>query len=250
MLFREVSINQALRDGRGTASRCCCYLSPSGRYSVYIIRGEVPESEPGETHFYNYYFIVSDFILETTADYFSTCGPFKRFHRFYYLNDDVGVLVDFSRNNGNITQNVIEFSHAERKVTCEYARIWNFNVDDMLYDADSTRMICSTALMKDRHITYLPLLGEKDDVPLIFVRVVPANPFHSCDSDIIPMLEINEKDAYRNGIPMDNGDTIEESDLCTDTRCYPLINDTSLHFIVRLRTVCHSFDSKAYHSKE
>lgn len=90
---------------------------------------------------------------------------------------------------------------------------------------------------------YLPLLGEKDDIPMIFARIVPANPFHSCNF-IIPMLEINEQDAYRRGIQMDDGEMFHESDLCTDTKCYPLINNTSLHFIVRLQAVCYAFYPK------
>lgn len=77
----------------------------------------------------------------------------QRFHRFYYLNDSVGILVDFSRNNGNITQNVIQFSHVNYTVTCEYACIWDFNVDDMLYETDNTRMICTTALMTDKDVS-------------------------------------------------------------------------------------------------
>ncbi|VDK81480.1 unnamed protein product [Litomosoides sigmodontis] len=235
MLFRILSPNKLIRNDRNVGSRCCCFLSPSGRYGVYISRTEVLNSQPNETHFYNYFFIVSDFILDTTTEYVSTCSPFKRFHRFYYLNDDVGVLVDFSRNNGNITQNVIQFSHIEHTVTCEYARLWSFHVDDMLYETDNTRMICTTALMKDGAISYLPLLGEKDNISMIFARLVPANPFHSCDF-VIPTLEISEREAYQRGIRMDDGELLRESDLCTDTKCYPLINGTSLYFIVRLRT--------------
>lgn len=71
----------------------------------------------------------------------------QRFHRFYFLDDSVGVLVDFSRNNGIATQNVIHFSHKNGTVTCEHARIWKFNVDDMLYETDNTHMIRTTALM-------------------------------------------------------------------------------------------------------
>ncbi|CAG9529783.1 unnamed protein product [Cercopithifilaria johnstoni] len=238
MLFRELSPNQLIRNGRSATSKCCCFLSPSGRYGVYISRTEVFESQPIETHFYNYIFIISDFILDTTTEYVSTCGPFKRFHRFYYLNDTVGVLVDFSRNNGNITQNVIQFSHVNHTVTCEYARIWNFHVDDMLYETDNNRMICTTALMKNKDISYLPLLGEKDNISMIFVRLVPANPFYSCDF-VIPMLEISEQDAYQRGIQTDDGGLLQELNLCTDTRCYPLINETSLYFIVQLRTEPH-----------
>lgn len=83
----------------------------------------------------------------------------------------------------------------------------------------------------------------------IFVRLVPANPFDSCNF-IIPMLEISEQDVYRSGIQTDDGEILRESDLCTDTRCYPLINETSLYFVVRLRTVYYltdSFNSKTYH---
>ncbi|VBB31346.1 unnamed protein product [Acanthocheilonema viteae] len=235
MLFRELLPNQSARNGLNAASRCCCFLSPSGRYGVYICRTEVFESQPIETHFYNYFFIVSDFILDITTEYISTCGPFKRFHRFYYLNDTVGILVDFSRNNGNVAQNVIQFSHVNHTVTCEYARIWNFDVDDMLYETDNTRMICTTTLMEDGNMTYLPLLGEKDNISMIFARLVPANPFHSSNF-AIPMLEISEQDAYQRGIQTDDGEMLRETDLCTDTRCYPLINKTSLYFIVRLRT--------------
>ncbi|EFO21344.1 hypothetical protein LOAG_07145, partial [Loa loa] len=240
MLFRELSPTQLMRNDRSVASKCCCFLSPSGRYGVYISRVEVFETRPIETHFYNYNFIVSDFILDTTTEYISTCGPFKRFHRFYYLNDNIGILVDFSRNNGNITQNVIQFSHINHTVTCEYGRIWNFNVDDMLYETDNTRMICTTALMKDKNISYLPLLGEKDRISKIFVRLVPANPFNTSNF-IIPMLEIseleiNEQDAFQYGIQTEDGEILRESNLCTDTNCYPLINGTSLYFIVQLRT--------------
>lgn len=78
---------------------------------------------------------------------------------------------------------------------------------------------------------------------MIFARLVPANPFHSCDF-LIPTLEISEREAYQRGIRMDDGEMLHESDLCTDTKCYPLINGTSLYFIVRLRTVCYSFYSE------
>ncbi|VDO81524.1 unnamed protein product [Onchocerca flexuosa] len=77
----------------------------------------------------------------------------QRFHRFYFLNDTIGILVDFSRNNGNVTQNVIQFSHVNHSVTCEHARIWNFNVDDMLYESDTTNIIGTTALMNDKNIS-------------------------------------------------------------------------------------------------
>ncbi|KAM3718197.1 Target of rapamycin [Dirofilaria immitis] len=208
-----------------------CFLSPSARYGVYITRTEVPDFRPLETHFYNYHFTVSDFILDTAIEYTSTCGPFKRFHRFYFLNDIIGILVDFSRNNGNVTQNVIQFSHVNHSVTCKHARIWNFNVDDMLYETDITNMVGTTALMKYKNITYLPLLGERDYTSKIYARLVPANPFHSCNF-IIPMLIINDKDAYRRIIQTDN----VESNLCTDTRCYPFINETSLYFIIQYRS--------------
>lgn len=54
-----------------------CFLSPTARYGVYISRTEVPTFRPLETHFYDYHFTVSDFILDTVTEYESTCGPFK-----------------------------------------------------------------------------------------------------------------------------------------------------------------------------
>uniref|UniRef100_A0AAF5PYK4 Uncharacterized protein n=1 Tax=Wuchereria bancrofti TaxID=6293 RepID=A0AAF5PYK4_WUCBA len=235
MLFRELSTNYSMRNDRNVASKCCCFVSPSGRYVASISRIEVFDSRPIETHFYNYNFIIFDFILDTTIEYNSTCGPFKRFHRFYFLNDTTGILVDFSRNNGTITQNIIQFSHVNHTVTCEYGRIWNFDVDDMLYETDDTHLICTTELMKYKNITYLPLLGEKDYLSEIFVRLIPANPFHS-NNFTIPMLEINEQNAFKNKIQMNDGEILQATNLCTDTFCYPLINETSLYFIVRLRT--------------
>uniref|UniRef100_A0A915PY17 Uncharacterized protein n=1 Tax=Setaria digitata TaxID=48799 RepID=A0A915PY17_9BILA len=231
-----------LRDLRLSSSGCAsskndeieiyCFLTPSARYGVYITRTEVSNFRPLETHFYNYHFTVSDFILDTVIEYTSTCSPFKRFHRFYFLNDTTGILVDFSRNNGNVTQNVIHFSHVDHTVTCEYARIWNFTLDDMLYETDNTYMIGITALMKYNDNKYLPLLGEKDGISNIFARLVPANPFYSYDF-IIPMLTINTKDVYQCINDSDDNDLLRELDLSIDTRCYPFINETCLYFIIQ-----------------
>ncbi|VDM96179.1 unnamed protein product [Thelazia callipaeda] len=214
-----------------------CFLSPSSRYGVHIIRSDVPDFRPLETHFYYYHFIVYDFILDTVTEYTSTCGPLKRFHRFYFLNDTTGILVDFSRNNGSVTQNVIQFSHVNQSVTCEYACVWDFNVDDMLYETDNTRLIASTALMEYNNITHLPLLGEKDHYTDIFARFVPANPFqfytHFCEK----MIKINNEEICQQALQTSDCELLRESRGSIDNRFYPIINGTSLYFIMRIETV-------------
>lgn len=63
------------------------------------------------------------------------------------LNDDIGVLLDFSRRNGVVSQNLLYFDHVKAEVHCEFSRNWRFNVDEMLSGTDGTYVTGSSQLL-------------------------------------------------------------------------------------------------------
>ncbi|VDK32821.1 unnamed protein product [Gongylonema pulchrum] len=77
-------MHDVFRTKSGEEIEIYCFLSPSGRYGVYITRSEVPAFRPLETHFYCYHFTVCDFIHDTVIEYDSACGPLKVSFSFYF----------------------------------------------------------------------------------------------------------------------------------------------------------------------
>uniref|UniRef100_A0A183EV87 FERM domain-containing protein n=1 Tax=Gongylonema pulchrum TaxID=637853 RepID=A0A183EV87_9BILA len=80
----------------------------------------------------------------------------------------------------------------------------------------------------------LPLLGEKDLAYKIYVRMVPANPFHCCDRRISALLAISEKYIYQCAMRITDDQDFDEliCPLRINTNCYPLINRTCLYFVL------------------
>ncbi|KAK6022028.1 hypothetical protein OSTOST_12287 [Ostertagia ostertagi] len=79
------------------------------------------EDEP-ETHHFLFRFFVLDILEKTWYPYTVNTGPFKRFYSFYWLSDSTGVLLDFSKREGSVRQNLLHFDHAKKIVSCNIIR--------------------------------------------------------------------------------------------------------------------------------
>uniref|UniRef100_A0A7I4YLR0 DUF295 domain-containing protein n=1 Tax=Haemonchus contortus TaxID=6289 RepID=A0A7I4YLR0_HAECO len=113
--------------------------TPSGRYAVDFDYKEIPqlEDEP-DTHHFLFRFFVLDILEKTWCPYIGNTGPFKRFYSFYWLSDEFGVLLDFSKREGSVRQNLLYYEHDKKVVSCTVIRNIEFDVDYMCYSRDFT----------------------------------------------------------------------------------------------------------------
>uniref|UniRef100_A0A0M3HTV1 Mab-21 domain-containing protein n=1 Tax=Ascaris lumbricoides TaxID=6252 RepID=A0A0M3HTV1_ASCLU len=217
-----------------------CRISASGRFSVEISRSEINQTRPIQSHYYNYFFTVTDLLLDTKSTYRSLCGPFKRYHRLYFLTDRAAILVDFSRNNSAVTQNLLLFDHENQSVDCELARVWCFDVDDMLFRTDDTLIPITSGLLQCCHRAYLPLLGQRDGTKqTIMARMVPANPFEGIEENV-PLITFSMDElwhiAQKQRLRLANTDPLNQlpwTRISLDDTHYPLIYKSSLIFLFR-----------------
>ncbi|EYB91603.1 hypothetical protein Y032_0204g1892 [Ancylostoma ceylanicum] len=97
--------------------------SPSGRYAVdFDYKEIVQRDEEPETHHFLFRFFVLDVLMKEWCPYIVNTGPFKRFYSFYWLNDNSAVLLDFTKRDSSVRQNVLNFDHVKKLVTCDLVR--------------------------------------------------------------------------------------------------------------------------------
>uniref|UniRef100_A0A914ZWQ1 Reverse transcriptase domain-containing protein n=1 Tax=Parascaris univalens TaxID=6257 RepID=A0A914ZWQ1_PARUN len=217
-----------------------CRISASGRFSVEISRSEINQTRPIQSHYYNCFFTVTDLLLDTKFTYRSLCGPFKRYHRLYFLTDRAAILVDFSRNNSTVTQNLLLFDHENQSVDCELARVWCFDVDDMLFRTDDTLIPITSGLLQCCHRAYLPLLGQRDESKqIVMARMVPANPFEGTEENV-PLITFSMDELFHiaqtQRLRLANTDPLNQlpwTKVSLDDAHYPLIYKSSLFFLFR-----------------
>lgn len=147
--------------------------SPSGRYAVDFDYKEINqlEDEP-DTHYYFFRFFVLDIFEKSWCPYTVNTGPFKRIYSYYWLSDRSAVLLDYSKREGSVRQNLLCFDHDEKAVSCNIIRNHDFNVESMCYSRDFTaqKLILPQG-------EFLLLCGYRHFEDGVFFRLVPYYPY-------------------------------------------------------------------------
>ncbi|CAJ0602500.1 unnamed protein product [Cylicocyclus nassatus] len=146
--------------------------SPSGRYAIdFDYKEIVQQEEEPETHYFLFRFFVLDLIEKNWCPYTVKTGPFRRFYSFYWLSDSHAVLLDFTKRDSSVRQNVLVLDHVNKTVTCSFARNIEFDVDYMCYSKDLTaqRLIHAKGEL-------LLLCGFRNPAEGLMCRLVPYSP--------------------------------------------------------------------------
>ncbi|VDO25218.1 unnamed protein product [Heligmosomoides polygyrus] len=102
----------------------------------------------------------------------------QRIYSYYWLSDRSAVLLDYSKREGSVRQNLLCFDHDEKAVSCNiirhvhHFRNHDFNVESMCYSRDFTaqKLILPQG-------EFLLLCGYRHFEDGVFFRLVPYYPY-------------------------------------------------------------------------
>ncbi|KAK6747213.1 hypothetical protein RB195_000434 [Necator americanus] len=147
--------------------------TPSGRYAADFDYKEIQQhNDQPDTHHFFLRFFVFDVLKREWRPYSSNTGPFKRFYSFYWLHDTCAILLDFTKRDSSVRQNVLNFDHVKKTVTCGIVRNIEFDVDFMCCSKDLT----SQRIFHPRGELLL-LCGHRSSENGLVCRLVPYVPF-------------------------------------------------------------------------
>ncbi|KAH7728208.1 Protein F53F4.10 [Aphelenchoides avenae] len=215
--------------------------SSSGRYGFLVSEKQVhlPEAPADDTHYYQYFFTVVDTVSNTVTVYQPMTGLYKTYHRFYLLDEQWGVIVDFSRREASCSQHLLYFNHAEKTVRCIMSQSWPFEVDEMLYQTDGTYVPATSQLLTINGERYVPLLGEHDRLKGVIVRVIPADPRRRTRESLViaqRLFHIAPEAALSHTLRKLTTDAAKNIDGVNGTTVdYPFIRGSSILFFVSRR---------------
>ncbi|WKY05494.1 hypothetical protein Q1695_006031 [Nippostrongylus brasiliensis] len=154
--------------------------SPSGRFAVDFDYKEIMQNEDEpDTYFYFFRFFVLDIVEKTWCPYTVNTGPFKRFYSFYWISDSSAVLLDYSKREGSVRQNLLYFDHDRKTVTCNFIRNNEFVVEYMCYSRDFTAQKFTLP-----EGDFLVLSGYREGESGTLCRLVPYYPYENISAPI------------------------------------------------------------------